>query len=133
MNLIKDVKSFASSFENAWKKLFKDAPPAIKIVQGVLTVLGPVAVGLTTEFAGLPAGALASVVLNEIKTDMANALAATNSINATTSVPQLLTSIQGNLPALLSAIKVENPALVSKVETAVNLITPEIDALIAAF
>lgn len=132
MNIIKDLKSFASKVESAFKKLFGNSATWIEIAQGVLTYAGPVLITAVSVEGGAPAGSAVSAVLSVIKTDLATALAALTSANAATTVPGLLASIQSNLPALLAAIKVENPALVSKVEAAVSLLTPEIDALIAA-
>lgn len=128
--VIKDLESFASKLEGAFKKLFGDAPTWIVIAQGVLTYLGPVVVTILTIGGGAALGNEANAIIGNIKTDLATALAAVNTVDASTSIPSLLAGIQAQLPALLAAVKVSNPTTVSKIETYTSLIDTELTALL---
>lgn len=134
MNLIKDLKSFASKIEAEYKKLFAEMPSWLTIVSGLITYAGPIAITLTGLIAGAPAAAATAAILEVVKTDLATIKAAITSGNAaaTQGLPALLASLQANLPALLASAKVENVPKVDEIESAVNLLVPEIDALIAA-
>jgi hypothetical protein len=131
-NVIKDLKSFAAKVEGAFKKLFGDAPSWIAIAQGVLTYLGPIVVTILTIGGGSALGAEANVIIGEIKTDLATALATVTTANAATSLPSLLAGIQAQLPALLAAVKVSNPSTVASIENYTNIINTEIAALLNA-
>lgn len=130
--MIKDVKSVASKIEAAFKKLFGDAPAWIAIAQGVLTYLGPIVVTILTVGGGSALGNEANTIIGNIKSDLATALATIDQADAATSVPNLLTGIQGQLPALLAAVKVSNPTVVSDVEKYTGIIDTEITALLNA-
>ncbi len=130
--VIKDLKSFASKLEGAFKKLFGDAPTWIVIAQGVLTYLGPVVVTILTIGGGAALGNEANAIIVNIKTDLATALAAVSTVDAATSLPSLLSGIQAQLPALLAAVKVSNPGTASKIETYTSLIDTELTALLNA-
>lgn len=128
--IIKDMKSFASKLEAAFKKLFGDAPTWITIAQGVLTYMGPIVVTILTIGGGAALGDEANLIIGNIKTDLATALAAVSTVDAASSVPSLLAGIQAQLPALLAAIKVSNPSSVSKIETYTSLMDTELTALL---
>lgn len=132
MSLFKDIKSFAHKVEEAFKKLFGEAPNWIHVAQGVLTYLGPIVVTILTVGGGAALGDAANGIIGDIKSDMATALATVKTADAAASLPNLLSGIQAQLPALLAAIKVSNPSVVSKVETYANLIDTELTALINA-
>jgi hypothetical protein len=131
-SLIKDLESFASKVEAAFKKLFSEAPSWITIAQGVLTYLGPIVVTILTIGGGSVLGEEANAIIANIKTDLATALAVASTAGAATSLPTLLTGIQSQLPALLAAIKVSNPASLSTIENDVSIIATELTALINA-
>jgi hypothetical protein len=131
-NVIKDLKSFASKVEGAFKKLFGDAPSWIAIAQGVLTYLGPIVVTILTIGGGAALGNEANEIIANIKTDLATALATVSTANASGSLPKLLADIQLQLPALLAAIKVSNPSTVTSIENYTNIIDAEITALLHA-
>ena len=131
-NVIKDLKSFAAKVEAAFKKLFGTAPSWIAIAQGVLTYLGPVVVTILTVGGGSALGDEANVIIGTIKSDLATALATVTTVNAATSLPVLLKSVQSQLPALLAAVKVSNPNTVSEIENYTNIIDTEITALLNA-
>ena len=131
-NIIKDVKSFAAKEEAAFKKLFGDAPAWINIAQGTLTYLGPVVVTILTIGGGPALGAEANEIIANIKTDLATALATVSTVNAATSLPNLLTGVQSQLPALLAAVKVSNPDKVSEIENYTSIISTELTALLNA-
>ncbi len=130
--IIKDVESFAAKVEAAFKKLFGSAPTWINVAQGVLTYLGPIAVTILTVGGGPALGDAANVIIGDIKSDLATALATVKTVDAATSLPNLLTGIQAQLPALLDAIKVSNPSVVSKVESYTSVIDTELTALLNA-
>jgi hypothetical protein len=134
MNLIKDLKSFASKFETEFKKLFAEIPSWLTIVSGLVTYAGPIAVTLTGLIVGTPAAAATAAILAVIKTDLATIKASVTSGNAaaTQGMPALLASLQASLPALLASAKVENVPKVDEIESAVNLLVPELNALLAA-
>jgi hypothetical protein len=131
-NLIKDLESFSSKIEAAFKKLFTEAPSWITIVQGALTYLGPIVVTILTVGGGTVLGDEANQIIASIKTDLATALAVSSTVGAATSLPSLLAGIQSQLPALLAAIKVSNPAALSTIEKDVAIIDTELTALINA-
>lgn len=130
--VIKDLKSFASKVEGAFKKLFGDAPSWIAIAQGVLTYLGPVVVTILTLGGGAALGNEANLIIGNIKTDLATALATVTTVNGAGTLPKLLADIQLQLPALLAAIKVSNPSTVASIENYTNIIDTEITALLNA-
>jgi hypothetical protein len=130
--IINDVKSWASKFEAEFVKLFKTAPSWLTIVSGVLSYAGPIVATLVTLVAGAPAGTATAAILAVIQKDIAVAQTAIVSADATTDVPALLASLKASLPALLAAAKVENISTVADIEKYVNLLIPEIDALIAS-
>lgn len=131
-NVIKDLKSFGAKVEAAFKKLFGEAPSWIVIAQGVLTYLGPVVVTILTIGGGPALGNEANVIIGNIKTDLATALATLNTASGAGSLPTLLADIQSQLPALLAAVKVSNPSTVANIETYTNIIDTEITALLNA-
>jgi hypothetical protein len=131
-SLIKDVESFSSKVEAAFKKLFSEAPSWITIAQGVLTYLGPIVVTILTLGGGSVLGDEANKIIAVIKSDLATALAVSSTAGAATSLPALLAGIQAQLPALLAAIKVSNPASLSTIENDVAIIDTELTALINA-
>ncbi len=131
-NVIKDLKSFGAKVEAAFKKLFGDAPSWIAIAQGVLTYLGPIVVTILTVGGGAALGNEANVILANIKTDLATAMATLTSVNSASSLPGLLADIQSQLPALLAAVKVSNPSTVASIENYTNIIDTEITALLNA-
>ena len=131
-NVIKDLKSFASKVESAFKKLFGDAPSWIAIAQGVLTYLGPVVVTILTIGGGAALGNEANEIIGNIKSDLATALATLSTASAAGSLPKLLMDIQLQLPALLAAVKISNPATVTSIENYTNIIDTEITALLNA-
>jgi hypothetical protein len=130
--LMKDVESFGSKVESAFKKLFGEAPSWIAIVQSVLTYLGPIVVTILTLGGGVALGDEANTIIAGIKTDLATALAATSTVDAATSLPKLLQGIQAQLPALLAAVKVSNPAALSAIENDVAIVATELTALLNA-
>jgi hypothetical protein len=130
--VIKDLESFAWKIEAAFKKLFGDAPAWLTIAQGTLTYLGPIVVTIVTIGGGSALGDEANNIIASIKSDLAVALATVTAVNASTSLPALLVSIQNQLPSLLAAVKVSNPAVVAQVENYTNIIDTEITALINA-
>ncbi|MFP5231555.1 MAG: hypothetical protein ACLGQX_02875 [Acidobacteriota bacterium] len=130
--LISDLKSFAAKVEAAFKKLFGEAPSWITVAQGVLTYLGPIVVTILTVGGGAALGAEANTIISGIQADMATALATVKTVNAATSLPNLLSGIQAELPNLLAAVRVSNPSVVSKVEEYTNVISTEITALLNA-
>lgn len=129
-NVIKDLKSFGAKVEAAFKKLFGDAPSWIAIAQGVLTYLGPIVVTILTVGGGAALGNEANLIIGNIKTDLATALATLTSANSASSLPNLLADIQSQLPALLAAVKVSNPSTVASIENYTNIIDTEITALL---
>jgi hypothetical protein len=131
-NAVKDLKSFGSKVEAAFKKLFGEAPTWISIAQGVLTYLGPIVVTILTVGGGSALGEEANAIIGTIKADLATALATVSTVNASQSLPSLLTGIQTQLPALLAAVKVSNPATVAQIESWTNVIDTEIAALLNA-
>jgi hypothetical protein len=131
-NVIKDLKSFGAKVEAAFKKLFGDAPSWIAIAQGVLTYLGPIVVTILTVGGGAALGSEANVIIGNIKTDLATALATLSTANSASSLPSLLADIQSQLPALLSAVKVSNPSTVASIENYTNIIDTELTALLNA-
>jgi hypothetical protein len=131
-NVIKDVKSFGAKVEAAFKKLFGDAPSWIAIAQGVLTYLGPIVVMILTIGGGAALGNEANLIIGNIKTDLATAMATLTSANSASSLPGLLADIQSQLPALLAAVKVSNPSTVASIENYTNIIDTEITALLNA-
>jgi hypothetical protein len=131
-NVIKDLKSFAAKVEAAFKKLFGEAPSWITVAQGVLTYLGPVVVTILTVGGGSALGDGANTIIGNIKSDLATALATVSTVDAATSLPILLGSVQSQLPALLAAVKVSNPTTVSEIENYTNIIDTEITALLNA-
>ena len=131
-HVIHDLKSFAAKVEAAFKKLFGDAPGWISIAQGVLTYLGPIVVTILTLGGGAALGEEANQIIANIKTDLATALAAVSTANASKNLPGLLVGIQSQLPALLAAVKVSNPSTVSEIENCTNIIDTEITALLNA-
>jgi hypothetical protein len=131
-NVIKDLKSFSSKVEAAFKKLFGDAPSWIVIAQGVLTYLGPIVVTILTIGGGPALGDEANQIVGTIKTDLATALATVTSANGATSLPSLLAGIQTQLPALLAAVKVSNPSVAANIEKYTSMIDTEITALLTA-
>jgi hypothetical protein len=131
-NVIKDLKSFAAKVEAAFKKLFGEAPSWITVAQGVLTYLGPVVVTILTVGGGSALGDEANTIIGNIKSDLATALATVSTVDAATSLPILLGSVQSQLPALLAAVKVSNPTTVSEIENYTNIIDTEITALLNA-
>lgn len=131
-NIIKDLKSFASKVEAAFKKLFGEAPTWIAIAQGVLTYLGPIVVTILTIGGGAALGDEANQIIATIKVDLATALSTVTTADAATSLPGLLTGIQSQLPALLAAVKVSNISTVAQIENYVSIIDTELDALINA-
>jgi len=131
-SLIKNVESFSSKVEAAFKKLFSEAPSWIMIVQGALTYLGPIVVTILTVGGGPVLGDEANKIIASIKSDLATALAVSSTAAASTSLPTLLAGIQTQLPSLLAAIKVSNPATLSTIEKDVAIIDTELIALINA-
>ena len=131
-NVIKDLKSFGAKVEAAFKKLFGDAPSWIAIAQGVLTYLGPIVVTILTVGGGAALGSEANVIIGNIKTDLATALATLSTANSASGLPSLLADIQSQLPALLAAVKVSNPSTVASIENYTNIIDTEITALLNA-
>jgi len=131
-NVIKDLKSFGAKVEAAFKKLFGDAPSWIAIAQGVLTYLGPIVVTILTVGGGAALGSEANVIIGNIKTDLATALATLSTANSASSLPSLLADIQSQLPALLAAVKVSNPSTVASIENYTNIIDTELTALLNA-
>ena len=131
-NFIKDIESFASKVEAAFKKLFGEAPSWIVIAQGVLTYLGPVVVTILTIGGGAALGDEANRIIANIKADLATALAVASTAAASTGLPTLLAGIQMQLPALLAALKVSNPASLSRIENYVAIIDTELTALLGA-
>ena len=131
-SVIKDIESFSSKVEAAFKKLFGEAPSWITIVQGALTYLGPIVVTILTLGGGAALGAEANRIIASVKADLATALAVSSTVDAATSLPSLLSGIQTQLPALLAAVKVSNPATLSKIEKVVAIIDTELTALINA-
>ena len=129
---IKDIESFASKVEAAFKKLFGEAPSWIAIAQGVLTYLGPIVVTILTIGGGPALGAEANAIIANIKSDLATAFAVATSAGAATNLPSLLADIQSQLPALLAALKVSNPTSLSKIENYVAIIDTELTALLGA-
>ena len=131
-HVIHDLKSFAAKVEAAFQKLFGAAPGWISIAQGVLTYLGPIVVTILTLGGGAALGEEANQIIANIKTDLATALAAVSTANASKNLPGLLVGIQSQLPALLAAVKVSNPSTVSEIENCTNIIDTEITALLNA-
>jgi hypothetical protein len=131
-NVIKDLESLSAKVEAAFKKLFGDAPAWITIAQGVLTYLGPIVVTVLTLGGGVALGNEANGIIATIKTDLATALAATQTADGATSLPSLLAGIQAQLPALLAAVKVSNPATLATIEKDVAIIDTELTALLNA-
>ncbi len=131
-SIISDLKSFAAKVESAFKKLFGEAPNWITVAEGVLTYLGPIVVTILTVGGGAALGEEANAIIGGIKSDMATALATVKTVDAATSLPNLLSSIQAELPNLLAAVRVSNPSVVSKVEEYTNVISTEITALLNA-
>jgi hypothetical protein len=129
---IKDIESFASKVEAAFKKLFGEAPSWIAIAQGVLTYLGPIVVTILTVGGGAALGDEANAIIGNIKSDLATAFAVASSAGAATSLPTLLAGIQSQLPALLAALKVSNPTSLIKIESYVAIIDTELTALLGA-
>jgi hypothetical protein len=131
-NVIKDLKSFGSKLEAAFKKLFGDAPSWIVIAQGVLTYLGPIVVTILTVGGGAALGNEANSILGNIKTDLATALATVTTANSANGLPSLLADIQSQLPALLAAVKISNPSTATSIENYTKIIDTEITALLNA-
>lgn len=131
-SFIKDIESFASKVEGAFKKLFGEAPSWIVIAQGVLTYLGPVVVTILTIGGGPALGNEANTIIANIKADLATAFAVATTAGAANSLPTLLAGIQSQLPALLAALKVSNPTSLSKIENYVSIIDTELTALLGA-
>jgi hypothetical protein len=129
---IKDIDSFASKVESAFKKLFGEAPSWIAIAQGVLTYLGPIVVTILTIGGGAALGDEANAIIANIKSDLATAFAVASTAGAATGLPTLLAGIQSQLPALLAALKVSNPTSLSKIESYVAIIDTELTALLGA-
>ncbi len=130
--IVKDVESFASKIELALKKLFGDAPEWITIAQGVLTYLGPIVVTILTIGGGSALGTEANDIIGVIRTDLATAYAATQTVNGAATVQGLLTGIQAQLPNLLAALKISNPASLNEIENYVGIIGTELTALLDA-
>ncbi len=130
--IIKGIESFASKFEKEFQKLLGEAPSWITIVQGVITYAGPLVTTIATLAAGAPAGSAVASILATIKNDLVVASTAAQAGASATSIQTLLASLQTNLPALLAAAKVENLQTVAEIEKIVNLLIPEIDALLEA-
>lgn len=132
MNLIKDLKSFASKVEEEFVKLFKEAPSIMQIASGVISYGAPIVQTLVTLTAGAPAGTATANILAQIKADLATASAAVQSVDGAKTLPTVLASLQQQLPALLTAAKVENLANVTEIETVVNTFIAEVDAVYSA-
>lgn len=128
--LIKDIKSDASKIESEFKTLFNEAPTWAAIAGGTIVRIAPLVTTLVTLTLGAPAGSETATILAAIKAKLAAGSMIASTIDASTSLPSLLTNIQSTLPTLLSAIQVENPQLVSKVSGVVSQIAMELSALI---
>jgi len=129
---IKDIESFASKVEGAFKKLFGQAPSWIVIAQGVLTYLGPIVVTILTIGGGAALGDEANTIIANIKADLATAFAVATTASSATSLPALLAGIQAQLPALLAALKVSNPSTLKTIEKYVSIVDTELTALLNA-
>jgi hypothetical protein len=131
MSLISDLKSFVSRIETAFVKLFKKSPTVLQLAQGVVTYASPVILGLEAELAPAAESETANV-LSTIKADLATLSASATAVNGSSTAAQAVSNLQAQVPALLAATKVENPSLVSKVEGVVNILGPELAALLTA-
>lgn len=130
--IIKDVKSDASKIESAFKTLFNEAPTYAAIVGADIVRMAPLVTSVATILGGAPAGSETALIIAAIKTKLAAIYTVTNTVDASTSIPSLLTNVQTTLPTLLSAVQVENPSLVSKIESNVSQISSEIATLLSA-
>jgi hypothetical protein len=129
--IIKDLKSFASKIETAFKKLFNELPSWTAIVSGAITYVGPIVIAIVSLLNPAEGSELATL-LNSIKTKLATISALATSGSNATGIASALTDLQEDIPTLLSLVQVSNPTLVSKVETYANTILAELQALIVA-
>jgi hypothetical protein len=130
---------FASFFEAVGKeleKLFGGGSFAQK-VQAVITYVAPVVETIVQLAGGTAAATLVTNIINMIKSDLATVSTVVQGATvaagtpAASAISTALASIETNLSSLLTAAEVKNSTNFKNIETAVNLVLGEVQALLA--
>lgn len=125
------LKSFFSEVETEFKKLFGTAPAALQTASGVLTVVAPLVESIVALTGNEAAAAAISVVVGQVKADMAAVSTLIKSSGATPTVTSVMNAIVANLKDLLTAGDIKNESTLSTVTAVVNTIVSEIEAVLA--
>lgn len=125
------LKSFFSSVESEFKKLFGSAPAVLQTVSGTLTVVAPLISTILVLTGEEPEAAAVAVVVSQVQSDIAAVSALIKSSGSTPTVTSVLTAVIANLKDLLTAGDIKNPETLTKVTAAVNVIVSEFEAVLA--
>jgi hypothetical protein len=126
------VKTF---FEHVWDWLKAEAPHASSWESAALTALkvsAPLLNTLITLTAGAPIAAKVAGVVSQAQADIAGAAATISTAGAATgglTISSFLGSVQANLGTLLTDADVKNATEFTKIESTINTVVGEVQAI----
>jgi hypothetical protein len=132
------MKKFFSKVEAFFKKVFGSSKWE-KTASTTLMIVTPLLTTLLTLVAGAPVANLVGGILSTAQKDLAAAAVVLDDMDATGStasgtaqVVNILNGVKTNLSSILSIAEIKNSTKVADITSAVNMVTDEIDAILAA-
>lgn len=122
--------SFFSKIESWFTKIYGKAPTWEKTASATLTVAAPLVETIVTLVAGEPTAAAVGVVVSQVQSDVAAVAALISTAGPAPSISSILNAITGNLKALLTAGDIKDATTLTKVESVVNLVVGEFEAIL---
>lgn len=125
--------SFIGKVEHSFKNLFNKVPSWSQTASATLKLIAP----LTGTIVGLAAGdegsSQAAKIISEVESDLAVASSllaeSHDGAAAPAGLANALNAAKSNLQSLLAAGHIKNPATVRKIETLINTIVGEVEAI----
>lgn len=130
------IGTFFHRVEAEFVKLFRAAPSYEQKVQSVIALVGPIVVGII----GMADPAIApevTSVMRTVQSDLATVSTLTQAgqvapgSTAVVTVETAMNAIKDNVNGILSIAEVKNSVKVNEITSAVNMITGEMDAMLA--
>lgn len=125
------VGSIFKSIESFFKKILGNEAKVEQTIAGVLAVATPLLSTVIALVAGAPVAAAVTTVINQAMADLAavNAVVTGAGGGSATST-SLLNAVKSNLQELLTDAGVKNAAKFSEIETVVNTVITEVEAIL---
>jgi hypothetical protein len=127
-NLVKDVTSFASSFEKELAKLWGKAPSIAAVASTILEFVAPIIETAFTIEAGATAGTAVTNLLNTIEQKMVAAKGLITAIGVTPTFASVITGIESDLTDLNALGGFKGAGT----QANISLVLKEIQALLGA-